>query len=84
MSTPQAAYTNLVNVKSTGTGCGTKNLTRVVPSSAATSLLWQKLNAKTANTASPCGSTMPENANALPAAEVAAIRDWINAGAANN
>jgi hypothetical protein len=84
MSSQPAAYTNLVNVKAAGSQCGTKNLTRVVPDSASTSLMWEKINAKTTGTAAPCGDPMPENMQALTSAQVTEVQQWINAGAPNN
>ena len=82
MSSSTAAYTNLVGVKSTGTACGTKNLTRVVAGSAATSLLYNLVNSKLAGQpAAPCGAGMPDNATSLTAAQVLDIKNWINDGA---
>jgi hypothetical protein len=76
------AYKTLVNVKASGPACGivTPAETRVVPGSASTSLLYQKVSEATP----PCGSQMPLNANPLSAANQALIEDWINAGAPNN
>jgi hypothetical protein len=95
MSTPAAAYANLVNVPSAGIGAGTSGVTcaslapgqlRVAPSSSATSLLFEKVNAKLTATQPPCGSPMPLPATGAPltAAQVALIAAWIDAGAAND
>jgi hypothetical protein len=93
MSTPAAAYTNLVGVTSAGTGAGTSGVTcavaavpRVSAGSAATSLLFNKVASKLAGTPPPCGSPMPLPATAAPLtqAQVDLIGAWINAGALNN
>jgi hypothetical protein len=74
------AYKTLVNVKASGPNCGQSGETRVVPGSASTSLLYQKVS----ETTPPCGSQMPLNANPLSVADQQLIEDWINAGAPNN
>jgi len=84
LATATTAYTNLVGVPAAGTGCGGKTpaYTRVIKNNAAQSLLYLKLNAKTAGTAAPCGSPMPLGAAAaLSTADVTMIEDWINQGA---
>jgi hypothetical protein len=82
LSTPGAAYANLVGVRAAGTACGTSGLTRVVAGSAAQSLLYNKLNAKTMGVAAPCGNPEPSgDAPALSPAQMATIESWINAGA---
>lgn len=95
MSTPAAAYTNLVGVSAQGTGAGTSGVTcasvmpplpRVAPGASATSLLFNKLHSKLAGTPAPCGSPMPLPATAAPLtqAEVDLIAAWIDGGAMNN
>ena len=82
LSSSTTAYTNLVGVPAAGTACGTKNLTRVVAGSAATSLLYNKVNSKLAGQpAAPCGAGMPDNATSLTAGQVMDIENWINGGA---
>jgi hypothetical protein len=82
LSSSNAAYTNLVGVKSAGSACGTKGLTRVVAGSAATSLLYNKVNAKlTGQPAAPCGAGMPDNSTSLTSDQVMEIKNWINDGA---
>lgn len=83
LSTSANAYANLVGIKAAGTACGTSGLTRVVVGSAATSLLYNKLKAKTmAGATAPCGNGMPETGTALTAADLMVVEDWINMGAA--
>ena len=96
MSTPAAAYANLVAVPAAGTGTGTSGVTcaslapggllRVVPADAAASLIYGKVSAKLASTQPVCGSPMPTPATAVPLtqAQVDLIAAWINAGAQNN
>jgi uncharacterized membrane protein len=95
MSTPAAAYANLVGVNAAGIGAGTSGVTcasvmpplvRVAPSSSATSLLFNKVHSKLVAAPAPCGSPMPLPATAasLTAAEVDLIAAWIDAGAMNN
>src|SRR5580658_62522 len=81
MSTEQTAYSNLVGVKAAGTSCVTSNLTRVVPGSATTSLLFNKVNAKLQQIAPPCGDPMPDDQNVLNQTQVDLIQTWINDGA---
>jgi hypothetical protein len=82
LSSSTAAYTNLVGVAAAGGACGTKNLTRVVAGNAATSLLYNKVNAKLAGQpAAPCGAGMPDNATSLTSDQVTEIKNWINGGA---
>jgi hypothetical protein len=95
MSTPAAAYANLVGVTAKGTGAGTSGITcasvnpplvRVAPSDSASSLLFNKVHSKLVATTAPCGSPMPlpSSALALTAAEVDLIAAWVNGGAPNN
>jgi hypothetical protein len=95
MSTPAAAYANLVGVTAKGTGAGTSGITcasvmpalvRVTPSDSTNSLLYNKVHSKLVATLAPCGSPMPLPATgpSLTAAEVDLIAAWINAGAQNN
>jgi hypothetical protein len=95
MSTPGAAYMNLVGIPGQGIGAGTSGVTcaslmppavRVVPSDAASSLLFNKVNSKITATLPPCGSPMPLPAAApgLSASDVDLIARWISAGAMND
>ncbi len=95
MSTPAAAFANLVGVHAQGTGAGTSGITcasvtpalvRVVPGDANSSLVFHKVQGKLAGTLAPCGSPMPlpAAAEALTQAEVDLISAWIDAGAPNN
>lgn len=95
MSTPAAAYANLVGVNAQGVGGGTSGVTcasampalvRVVPNDFEASLLFNKVHSKQANVPVRCGSPMPTPANApsLTAAQVDLIRAWIAAGAMND
>ena len=81
MSSEQAAYTNLVGVKAAGGSCIMSNLTRVVPGSAATSLMFNKVNAKLKQIVPPCGDTMPDDQTVLDQTQVDLIETWINDGA---
>ncbi len=78
MSTEALAYTNLVGVAAMGGSCAASGLTRVTPGNALTSQLYQKINGTTPS----CGSAMPRGAATLPAGDIAAVRAWIEAGAA--
>jgi hypothetical protein len=86
MSSVDAGYANLVNVPAAGAACGltdggTSPL-RVVPGSAATSLLWEKVNGYV--TAPPCGEPMPKSGeigDGGQAIVAAQIQTWINQGA---
>jgi len=95
MSTPAAAYANLVGINAGGIGAGTSGITcasvtpplvRVKPSDSVNSLLYNKVHSKLVGTPAPCGSPMPLPATAVPltAAEVNLIAAWIDAGAMNN
>jgi hypothetical protein len=95
LSTPAAAFANLVGVTAQGTGAGTSGVTcasvmpalvRVTPGDANASLLFNKVHSKLAGTPAPCGSPMPLPATAAPLtqAEVDLISAWITAGAQNN
>lgn len=83
MSTEPTAYANLVGVKAKGMGaCSTSGLTRVVPGSAQTSLLFEKVDSKLPQmSAPPCGDPMPDDATALDQAQVDLIQAWIDDGA---
>jgi hypothetical protein len=90
MSTPAAAYANLVGVNAQGTGAGASGVTcasaqrvRVVPGDPDGSLLYHKVHSKLAGTPAPCGSPMPLPATAAPLtqAEVGLISGWITGGA---
>jgi hypothetical protein len=76
MTSESTAYTNLVNVAGMGSGCSGMG-TRVVPNSASTSILYEKVNPSSAR----CGSQMPLDSSSLSAADVSLIEDWINSGA---
>lgn len=95
MSTPSAAFTNLVGVNGQGTGAGTSGVTcaslmppavRVVAGSSANSLLFNKTHSKLLGVNPVCGSAMPLPATAvsLTSAEIDLIAAWIDAGALNN
>ncbi len=74
LSTQAVAYTDMVNV--TGP-CG---VTRVIPGNSAGSFLYQKVAR-----IQTCGVGMPPPpSSAVSAADVDAIRDWIDEGALNN
>lgn len=81
MSTEQTAYSNLVGVKAAGASCLTSSLTRVVPGSATTSLMFNKVNAKLKQINPPCGDTMPDDQTVLNQTQVDLIETWINDGA---
>lgn len=95
MSTPSAAYANLVGVTAQGIGAGTSGVTcaslmppavRVVAGDADHSLIFNKVHSKLVGATAMCGSPMPLPATAAPltAAEVDLIAAWVNAGAMNN
>src|SRR5207302_3794555 len=65
-----SAYANIVNVASSEQ----PKLKRVLPGDAANSYLFQKVAA----------GLMPRTGGPLTAADIDLIRQWINAGAANN
>jgi hypothetical protein len=73
MSTQATAYQNLVGVGASR--CAGK---LVVPKSAATSLLYEKL------THPSCGSLMPQNAPPLSGTEIDLVKNWIDEGALDN
>jgi hypothetical protein len=77
MSTKSAAYDSLVGVKASGPACGSSAAVRVVPGSASTSLLYEKVSMTTP----PCGSQMPLGLTPLSSADQQMIEAWINAGA---
>ncbi len=94
MSTPAAAYANLVNVNAQGIGAGSSGITcasvspplvRVIPGDPTDSLLFNKVHSKTLGTLAPCGSPMPLGGGApLTAADNDLISAWIAGGAAND
>jgi hypothetical protein len=84
MSSRSAAYADLVGVAASGVSCSGSGRTRVVAGNHTTSLLWQKVNAKTTGGNAPCGSPMPLSATTLSSTQVAIIAAWIDAGALNN
>ena len=95
MSTPAAAYANLVGVPGQGIGAGTSGVTcaslmppavRVIAGDSANSLVFNKIHSKLVATLAVCGSPMPLPATGAPltAAEVALIAAWIDGGALNN
>ncbi len=94
MSTPAAAYANLVGINAQGIGAGTSGITcasvspalvRVIPGNPTDSLLFAKVHSKTLGTLAPCGSPMPLGGGApLSSADNDLIIAWIAAGAANN
>ncbi len=95
MSTPAAAYANLVGVNAAGTGAGTSGITcgsvmpplvRVVPNDSTNSLLYNKVNSKLTGTLAACGSPMPLPATGAPLkqGQVALIKAWIDSGAQND
>jgi hypothetical protein len=95
MSTPSAAYANLVGIAAQGIGAGTSGVTcaslmppavRVVAGDADHSLIFNKTHSKLVGVNPVCGSPMPLPATAVPltAAEVDLIAAWVNAGALNN
>ena len=69
------AYTNLVNVVTTGYA----PQKRIVPGDPDASVLWHKVSAS-----GTYGLTMPPSGTLLNAAELQTIRDWIEQGALNN
>ncbi|QSQ17043.1 hypothetical protein [Myxococcus landrumensis] len=80
MTTQAAAYVNLVNVPTAGSGCAGVGI-RVVPGQPAMSILYQKVNLVDP---APCGAKMPLGGIPLTQAEVDMIASWISAGALNN
>jgi hypothetical protein len=86
LSSVDAGYANLVNVPAAGVACGaTDGATapiRVVPGSAATSLLYEKVDGFT--TPPPCGHAMPESGEIPDGGQAIVaqqIETWINQGA---
>jgi len=75
---PDAAYANLVGVKSPTTG-----LVRVDPGKPESSYLIMKLDGTQLNKGG-AGARMPFGADPLPAETIALIASWIKAGAADN
>jgi hypothetical protein len=82
MDTAPTAYANLVNQDAACVGLP-PNTKRVVPSSSATSFMYQKISMSPP----PCGDRMPRDGpitGFLSNAEIQTIRDWIEEGALNN
>lgn len=75
---PKVSYAHLVNVQSTEA-----SMPRVTPSSPDASYLLHKLEG-THVAAGGQGAVMPLGASPLDPAQIAAIRQWISAGAPNN
>jgi hypothetical protein len=80
MSSPDTAYTNLVNAGAEGSACAGKGI-RVTPNSTAMSILYLKVSP---TEPSPCGLKMPLGGVPLSQNEVDEITSWINAGAMDN
>jgi hypothetical protein len=82
MDTKAKAHTNLVGVNVTNACTGVTK--RVVAGDAAKSKIYVKVSAGAA-TIPGCGNRMPNpGTTPLPAADIKAIGDWINAGAKND
>lgn len=82
MDTKAKAHTNLVGVNVTNACTGVTK--RVVAGDAAKSKIYVKVSAAAA-TIPGCGNRMPNpGTTPLPAADIKAIGDWINAGAKND
>jgi hypothetical protein len=82
MSTEPTAYANLVGVKAKGLGaCSLSKWIRVVPGSAQTSLLYEKVESGLTRLNPPCGDSMPDNGMTLSQAQVDLIQTWIDEGA---
>jgi hypothetical protein len=66
-----------------GTTCAASALTRVVPGSAAISLMYNKVNSKLMRAPALCGDPMPNPMAATPLTtqQVGIIRSWIDSGA---
>jgi hypothetical protein len=83
MSTQLEAYTNLQK-SAAGASCAMSGLQLVVPGSAATSLLVEKVE----SAQPPCGTQMPFGCGGmgtcLSTVQIQEIRDWINGGANND
>ena len=88
MSSVDAGYANLVNAAAAGAACATTTadgggtLLRVVPGSADTSLLYEKVNGFTV--APPCGGAMPKSGEIPDGGQaiiVEQIETWIDQGA---
>lgn len=79
MTTQAEAYTQLVGVSASGPACGTSGLKRVDPGHPETSLIVNKVSANPP----VCGLPMPPTGG-LPEAAIAALRAWIQGGAAND
>lgn len=75
-------YAALVGVDAAGRFCRDLGLVRVVPGDAAASLAYQKIIAKREGDDPVCGEGMPQGSRpALSDEEIAAIEQWIAAGA---
>jgi hypothetical protein len=71
------AYTALVSKASMSSTCG-GGMQLVVPGSPDMSLLYMKLSGP------PCGDRMPQGGDPITADQLAMVKSWIAAGAANN
>ncbi len=71
-------FAKLVNVKAKAVGA--TDLTLVVPGKPDDSYLYQKLSSERPK----AGARMPNTGDALDAARLSLVRDWIAAGAENN
>lgn len=76
LSDADAAYAALAGIAARGPDCRGRGLVRLVPGDPDASLLHAKLTANP-----PCGGTMPHARGVSPAV-LAAVRTWIQAGAA--
>lgn len=80
LTTQETAYSNLVNAPAAGNACAGQG-TRVIPGSAETSLLYQKIKP---GEPAPCGAKMPLGGQELSNDQADAIASWIQAGALND
>jgi hypothetical protein len=81
MSSQSQAYSNLVNVTASGTGCSGSGIKRVDPSRPDSSLLLDKISHVTP----ACGTVMPPGTEVtLSQAQIDQVRAWIASGAPNN
>jgi len=69
--------TTLRNVSAMGVSCSGQDLIRVRPGDPEGSLLYRKIS----EDSPPCGSRMPQGADALSPELIALVREWIAAGA---
>jgi hypothetical protein len=79
---PDQAYAGLTEGAVFQMTAGTEGMERVVAGDAAASFLWMKLQI---DLDPKYGTAMPQaSGEGLPAAELAAVEEWIEAGAAND